>query len=257
MSDEEFTGERLHRGDDLFAVDLARHDAAYRFAAERVAGARILDWGSGSGYGAAALSDAGATVVAVDRIRPDAQNRRPAANFVRADLTRSPIAARQFEWALSFQVIEHLVDPTDYLNGMANALTETGTVVITTPNLLTSDGENPYHVHEYEAEELATCLRKHFRTVEMHGVGATPPAARFYAERRERIARIVRIDPLRLRHRLPQGLVEWLFARFAVLVRRGIQSGAGGLPQVTWSDFPIGPCDAECLDLLAICREPR
>ena len=34
MSDEEvtFTGERLHAGDALFRVDLARHEAAYRIA---------------------------------------------------------------------------------------------------------------------------------------------------------------------------------------------------------------------------------
>ena len=56
--------------------------------------------------------------------------------------------------------------------------------------------------------------------------------------------------------RLPRWLVEWLFARLAVLVRRRIQR-SDGLPEVTVEDFPIGTPDERCLDLLAICREPR
>ena len=55
MSDApEFTGERLHAGDALFAVDLARHEAAYRIAQEiaqaRIGSGRVLDLGCGSGY---------------------------------------------------------------------------------------------------------------------------------------------------------------------------------------------------------------
>jgi hypothetical protein len=42
---QRFTGERLHDDLALFGVDLARHRAAYQFAAERTAGARVLDLG--------------------------------------------------------------------------------------------------------------------------------------------------------------------------------------------------------------------
>ena len=51
MSEARFTGERLHQGDALFALDLARHVAAYEIARERAGGGRVLDLGSGSGYG--------------------------------------------------------------------------------------------------------------------------------------------------------------------------------------------------------------
>jgi hypothetical protein len=89
----------------------------------------------------------------------------------------------------------------------------------------------------------------------MRGVGATPPVARYFEAKLKRIRRITRLDPLRLRERLPRGLVEWLFGRFAILVRRGIQRDEG-LPEVSWHDFPIGPADDACLDLHAICRDP-
>ncbi len=250
-----FTGERLHEGDELFQVDLARHRAAYRFAMEKAASARVLDLGCGSGYGTVELAKGASSVVGVDRIVPDASTRQSSVRWVSADLNGLPLASSCFDLVVSFQVIEHLADPTEYLRSIASFLDPGGTALITTPNRLTSDGENPYHVHEYLADELAECLSRHFRKVEMRGVGASPPVARYLDARLRHIRRITRLDPLRLRRRIPRGLAEWLFARFAVLVRRGIQAGEG-LPDVTWRDFPIGLVEDSCIDLLAICSEP-
>jgi SAM-dependent methyltransferase len=252
----EFTGERLHQGDALFAVDLARHEAAYEVAKARIGEGRVLDLGCGSGYGAAGLAASSARVVALDRVPPDPASRRAGVHFVRADLGAVPLAPGVFELVASFQVIEHLVDPNPYLEAIARCLVPGGTAILTTPNLLTSDGVNPYHVHEYAAEELETLLRSRFDEVEMHGIGASEPVRRYLEARSRRIRRIVRLDPLRLRDRLPRALVERLFALFAVLVRR--RTGASeGTPEASWRDFPVGPADERCLDLLAICRAPR
>jgi hypothetical protein len=128
--------------------------------------------------------------------------------------------------------------------------------LITTPNLLSSDRVNPYHVHEYLADELAERLRPRFGTVEMRGVGATDPVRRVLEARSQRIRRIMRLDPLRLRERLPRGLVEWLFARLAVLVRSRAKP-PDAADEISWRDFPVGPADDRCLDLLAICRHPH
>jgi len=252
--DAAFTGERLHASAALFAVDLARHQAAYELARSHMGAGRVLDFGCGSGYGVSSLARRHARVVGVDRIRPDAVH-RSGPQYVRADLRRSPFAAGAFELALSFQVIEHLEDPHPYVANLAAALAPKGLAILTTPNILMSDAVNPYHVHEYRAEELAECLRHHFGEVEMRGIGASDPVRAHLAARSRRIRRIIRLDPLRLRDRLPRPLVEWLFARFAVLVRSraGSQDSA---PAVSWHDFPVGPADDICLDLLAFCRQP-
>jgi len=255
-SDLTFTGERLHAGNPLFGVDLARHRAAYAFAIERAPqGGRILDLGCGSGYGAAELAEALPSVVGLDRVPPD-RGARGRVAYVRADLEAVPLAPASFDLISSFQVIEHLVDPSLYLNAMSRLLSADGIALITTPNLLTSDKENPFHVHEYDPEELRDRLSNHFGEVEMFGVGTSPRAAKYFDERLKRIATIVKIDPLRLRHKLPRWFVDWCFARLALVVRRGIQK-SGALPEeITVEDFPIGPMTPDCIDLLAICRAP-
>ena len=77
-------------------------------------------------------------------------------------------------------------------------------------------------MHEYTAAELAAALSRCFGRVEMLGVFAVGPAARFQAERLRRIQRITRLDPLGLRRRLPRPLVDWLFAHLSLLVRVSI-----------------------------------
>ena len=146
-------------------------------------------------------------------------------------------------------------DKTD-LVPFARKLAEYGVTLISTPNLAQSDRENPFHVREYMADELSELLQPHFEEVEMLGVSATPEPMAYYDERLERIRRIVRLDPLGLRRRLPRGLIDRLFAMFAVVVRRGIAEG-NGLPEVTLDDFPVVPANDRVLDLLAVCRRPR
>jgi SAM-dependent methyltransferase len=252
--DLSFTGERLHRGDRLFALDLARHEAAYELARQRLGAGRVLDLGCGSAHGTASLAAHHARVVGLDRVAPDACH-RDAGHFVRADLNAIPFTSGAFELVVSFQVMEHLEDPTLYLDAIGRLLAPDGLALLTTPNVLMSDGVNPYHVHEYHAEELAERLRTRFEEVEVLGIGATEPVRAHLAARSRRIRRIMRLDPLGLRNLLPQALVQWLFARLALLVRRQTR-GSDGMPEVSWRDFPVGPADSYCLDLLALCRRP-
>ena len=187
---------------------------------------------------------------------PDAESRVGDTRFLRADLRGIPLASAAFDLVVSFQVIEHLVDPSDYLREIGRLMKPDGSALLTTPNLITSDRENPFHVHEYEPAELTDCLRNHFEEVEMLGITPGPKVAPYFEERLERIRKITRIDPLGLRRRLPQGLVEWLFAKAALVVRRGI-AGEEGLPDAGPADFSIGPVADDCIDLLAVCRSPR
>ena len=294
MSQVSFTGERLHAGSSLFGVDLARHRAPYRYAlnfvGSRVAGsngpdsggagsdivgsgglnfgrarssragsaARVLDLGCGSGYGTAELADALPRIVGLDRVAHDPENSRDNIDWVRADLRGNPLSPGSFELIVSFQVIEHLDDPHVYLDSIAELLAPGGTAIITTPNILTSDKINPFHVHEYESDELRDCLASYFDDVLMQGVGISKKVKPYFEARLARIEKIMRIDPLGIRNLLPRAWLTWLFAKGALRVRRGIQSSDDGMPNAYVYDFPIAHPDPADIDLLAVCRKhPR
>ncbi len=257
--DVTFTGERLHDDDPLFGIDLLRHEAAYREAIRRARarGAEsVLELGSGTGYGAAMLAEAGLRIFGLDRVAPLRRTRHLGPRFVRGDLRALPIRPGRFDLVVSFQVIEHLESPDDYLDALARAVSPGGEVLITTPNAAFSDGENPFHLREYECAELTRILGGHFGEVEMLGVSARAEALAYHEARLERIRRIVRIDPLGLRRRLPLGLIAPIFAALARVVRRGTHA-ADRAAHVSLEDFPIEPAHDRSLDLLAVCRRPH
>ncbi len=253
---DERTGERLDDASALYRADLARHRAAYRFAATYPASGRVADLGCGTGYGADALAAAGQRVVGLDRARPAVRARRGGARFVCGELERLPFAAGRFDRVTSFQVVEHFADPTDHLAEIVRILRPGGLALLSTPNRLESDGENPYHLREYTAEELADVLSRHFEQVEVRGVHAHGPAARYHAERLRGIRRITRLDPLGLRRRLPRGIVDWAFARLSLLVRLGARR-QGALEAVGDDDYRVEAALPSCIDLIAVCSGPR
>jgi len=256
VTQRRFTGERLHEGDALFGVDLARHRAAYEYARPLLRGLRAVELGCGSGHGTASLASAAELLLGVDRVAPDAASRTNGVRYLRADLRRLPLRERSFDAAFSFQVIEHLDDPGVLVKALARCLRPDGVALVTTPNIRMSDGVNPYHVHEYRADELAACLREGFAEVEVLGVGMSPPVRAYMAARSARIQRIMKLDPLRLRERMPRALVLWLFAAFALLVRRRTAADEGA-PDAGVADFPVEAARDDAIDWIALCRRPR
>jgi len=257
VNDVTFTGERLHEGDDRFTLDLARHRAAYEIARQHAGARRVIDVGCGSGYGTASLADVAALAVGIDRVLPDRRFRGDGGAFLVGDLRALPLSPQRFDLVLSFQVIEHLDDPGFYVDALADLLAPEGVAIVTTPNVETSDGVNPYHVHEYTGDELRRCLARRFESVDVQGITPSEPARRILEERSRRIRRIMRLDPIRLHQRLPRGLIEWGFAKAALLVRGSNDGPDADESAITWRDFPVAPATADCLDLLAFCRRPR
>jgi SAM-dependent methyltransferase len=257
VRDAKFTGERLPGdGDPLFAADIERHLAAYRWAARRAAGRSVLDAGCGEGYGARLLADGAASVVGIDRPAAVATARRrharPNLTFEEVDLGELATLGRRFEMVVSFQVIEHVEDPVGYLRALATAVAPGGTLAVTTPNRLMSVGENPYHLREWTAPELLDLARPVLPSVRLLGVHGSERVVARERARGEQIARILRLDPLGLRRLLPSAVVQAAFARLATLVRRRV-AGSGGPVPVDERDFRVDEADLErALDLLLL-----
>jgi len=251
-----FTGERLPGAGDDFAVDLARHLAAYRWAAGRAAGRRVLDAGCGEGYGTALLAEVAAAVTGVDRPAATAvaaaRHVRPNLAFRALDLAALDALDARYDLVVSFQVIEHLPDPAAFLAALARRTAAGGTLVVTTPNRLMSLTENPHHLREWTAPELAALAAPVLPGARVLGVHASERVLAYERARAAQVARILRLDPLNLRRLLPERLAKAAFGPLARVVRGRLRAG-GALPEVGADDFHVGDGDlARALDLLLL-----
>ena len=171
----EFTGERVVPGQvdaDLWAEHLSR----YAFASRCSAGARVLDIGSGAGYGTAELAGQARLAIGVD-LSPEtidyARSAYPQPNihFVPASATALPFADASFQLVTAFEVIEHLSDWRALLAEARRVLHPDGIFLVSTPNReyytesRGRSGPNPFHTHEFEFQEFQTALASFFPCV--------------------------------------------------------------------------------------------
>ena len=173
----EFTGERVIPGkvnDDLWS----EHFARYAFARRLVPGKRVLDAGTGSGYGAAELAQSAKSVVGMDRSLTaigSATEVYSLSNvmFAVADCESIPFQAGSFQAVIAFEVIEHLKGYQQFIAEAARVLTPDGIFCVSTPNkryyaeTRTETGPNPFHEHEFEAGEFHQALSAGFAHVEL------------------------------------------------------------------------------------------
>jgi 2-polyprenyl-3-methyl-5-hydroxy-6-metoxy-1,4-benzoquinol methylase len=254
---DEFTGERLPGGGDAeFGIDMERHLAAYRHAASLAAGRSVLDAGCGEGYGAALLAQVASRVVAADRAEAtataSARYRRRNLAFHPTDLAHLDALDEQFELVVSFQVIEHVPDPVGFLAALRRRTAPGGTILVTTPNRLMSVSENPYHLREWTAPELAALAAPVLPGCRVVGVHGSERVLTYERERGAQVQRILRLDPWGLRHYLPGFIVREAFPRLARLVRRRVGKG-GAMAAVGPEDFTVsGERMEQALDLLIV-----
>jgi SAM-dependent methyltransferase len=160
------TGERTVPGVPEENYWFRRHEAAYRFAQPLARGARVLEVGSGEGYGTALLGRVARSVVGVDYDAlavAHARRRYPGPQFVRANLAALPVRSAAFDLVATLQVIEHVWNHREFVTECHRALRPGGLLLVTTPNRLTfSPGRdqpvNPFHTREFTAAELAELL---------------------------------------------------------------------------------------------------
>lgn len=173
----EFTGERAIPGQidaDLFNEHVAR----YLFAARLARGKRVLDAGCGAGYGSAELARAAHSVVGLDRAPEAVEFARghyqvPNLFFEQASCAGLPHPEGAFDLVVAFEVLEHLEDWRGFLLEVRRVLAPTGQFIVSTPNKLYYaesrglSGANPFHVHEFEFDELRSELLGVFPHVSM------------------------------------------------------------------------------------------
>jgi SAM-dependent methyltransferase len=176
------TADRFHSAGDYLIYCI--HVATYEFARPYVTGKRVLDFGCGIGYGTHLLAPDTAAIVGVD-ISADAIDtavQREAANLTfrripRVEEAPLPFEDSSFDVVLSFQVIEHIVDPSVCLREVTRVLKPGGVFIAATPDRRTrlfgkQRPWNEYHVVEYDAASFRSILTPHFSDVQINGMTA-------------------------------------------------------------------------------------
>jgi SAM-dependent methyltransferase len=219
-----------------------RHLIVYEWIAQQLRGLRVIDMACGEGYGTEVLARVATSAVGVDA-NPEAHEHarlrygRPNLRYVR-DLIDS--FAEDADAVVFLQTIEHLEDPGAALDHFRSLVGEQGVLYVSTPNVLTLAPKgaprsgNPWHVHEYRADEFEGLCREHFSSVELYGLfhvrklRAHELAIRFGWDRLHRLLRITR------------RFYDWF------------------TPAISVKDFElrrVGEADLDkALDFLAVCR---
>jgi SAM-dependent methyltransferase len=171
------TGERTLPGIEHENYWFRRHEVAYLVLRPFVAGARVLEAGSGEGYGAGLLAGVAESVTALE-LDPTAAAHSSAAypdvRTVRGNLCSLPFGDSSFDAIAHFQTFEHLWDQAGFVAECARVLRPGGTLLLTTPNTLTFPKGNPFHVRELTMPELVELLEPHFTIQHRWGLRHAP-----------------------------------------------------------------------------------
>jgi len=140
----------------------ADHVARYQWAASKIRGDRVLDLGSGCGYGSAILADAGARLVSGYDLSAEsvayaqAHHARPPVTQEVADFDGKQIP-NEADSAVAFEIIEHLANPKPLLAGL-----RVKRLFASVPNervVPYSPETAPFHQRHYTPEQFKDLLR--------------------------------------------------------------------------------------------------
>ena len=227
---------------------------AYHSAAKLVSG-DILEIGTGSGYGVEILAPKATRYISIDKKLP--KNILQLDNVEYYDMEVPPIEFENgsFNAVVSFQVIEHVKEDLEFVREVARVLRPEGMFVISTPNAPMSLTRNPWHVREYNADELRNILECYFSKVYAYGVVGNEKVMSYYRKNRRNVRRITRYDVFDLQHRLPRQLLQVPYDILNRLNRNSLHKKNTALTEsITMEDYSVVPYTEgmECFDLFFV-----
>lgn len=244
------TAERVSRDpSDNFVFQ--RSLLAYHEAARRIHG-RVLEIGTGSGYGVEVIAPHAEEFVTLDKHHCELEL-PPHVKQLTATVPPLPFADGKFDCVISFQVIEHIKQDRRMIEEIARVLKPGGVMILSTPNRLMSLTRNPWHIREYTSQEFFDLLSGSFPTVEKLGVEGNEQVMAYYEKNREGVRRITRFDPLKLQYRLPRWMLQIPYDILNRLNRRRLLKQNSELTcAIRMEDYRLCEVHDGCFDLFYV-----
>jgi SAM-dependent methyltransferase len=222
-------------------------------------GAHVAEIGCGDGRGVEMLAPKTKRYLALDKNTAEIKKRvgqMPHLDMVEANIPPLPLPDNSFNTVISFQVIEHILDDTLFLEEIYRILKPGGTAYFTTPNRLLSLSRNPWHIREYTADELLNLGKAVFDEAEMKGITGNEKVMQYYADNKASVEKITRWDFLNLQHRLPADLLKVPYEVMNRLNRTLLKKGNSGLVTgITHEDYLVVDDAENALDLFLIAKK--
>jgi len=142
----------------------------YFYALNFISGKEVLDCACGIGWGSCLIANGGAkSVVGVD-LSPNAIESAQVfysgenINYILGTV-HDIDSDIKFDLITSFETLEHVDDPIDFLKSLKTSLKPDGLLLLSTPNAFCFKYDkdkpyNPYHLHEYTKGELFQLLEQ-------------------------------------------------------------------------------------------------
>ena len=247
---------------DTIASDNPLHHrllSAYVFSQKYIRG-DVLELGCGEGRGIDIILKESKSFTAIDKIKDVIEklslkyrdNVFISSNFP----PLSDSEDNSFDTVITFQVIEHIQDDTQYISEIERILRPGGVALITTPNIKMTLTRNPWHVREYTSEELNNLCSKYFSKVDVLGISGNTKVIEYYNQNLESVKRFKRLDIFNLEKNLPNFIYKIPYEFLNRVNRNNLQSNDNELVSaITYKDYELVKDDPNNLDLFVLLKK--
>tara|TARA_B100000073_G_scaffold326175_1_gene310626 strand:- start:40 stop:819 length:780 start_codon:yes stop_codon:yes gene_type:complete len=250
------TAERSSRTDPSENVIFQRHLIAYKEASRLISGT-VLEIGSGEGYGLKELSKKADKYFAVDKYHTEIpKSIKSETNIQFKQMSVPPldgISDNSIDYVVTFQVIEHIVDDKGFIAEIYRVLKKGGKLILTTPNKLMSLSRNPWHIREYNPQEMIEIVKTSFDNFDIMGIFGNDKVKKYYEKNKQSVQKYQRLDFLNLENHLPRWILRIPYDILNRLNRYKLQDNNEDLvAKIKYTDYYIDTNNDMCLDFFCI-----
>jgi len=227
---------------------------AYEITKPQIGG-KILEVGSGMGYGIKELAPLAEEYIALDKYETEIDQKfYPNVQFVQEVIP--PFASFEndsFDFVVCFQVIEHIKEDAEVIAEIKRVLKPCGKLFMTTPNIKTTLTRNPWHVREYTTSEFDSLIGGSFQKFDLKGIYGDDVVMQYYNEHKASLQKFLKYDVLNLQYKLPNWMLRLPYDFLDRMNRnKSHDANPGLLAKINSESFYLDDVSDQCLDFYVI-----